>query len=71
MSNSPRLFSESFYDKVPSSKKDQLIETIASKIYSKHKDLISLAKVRDFTTHTLKSKQNIGIQDLQLIESKI
>jgi hypothetical protein len=47
MSNSPKIFSESFYSQVTASnKKEKLIDTIANRIYEKHKDVISFDKVK-------------------------
>ena len=74
-----KVFSNSFYTRVKnqstnssvSQRKKKLIEAISEKIYSKYKQLITLAKVKEFTEHILRNKKNIEPSDLSHIEQKL
>ncbi len=75
----PQVFSNSFYGQLKQTqssnslrhRKDHLISVIADKIYAKNRNVLTLSKVQEFTTHVLKDKQVIEPADLSLIEKKL
>ena len=52
-------------------RKRDIIDQIASRIHNRHKSVLSLEKVREFTQHALKDKTTIDGAELDKIEIKV